>query len=625
MNIIKELEKHLPNDAEITEIKFEAFELVLYTKNEEFFRNDERTIKEIVSVLKKRIELRPDSSITLDPEKARDYILKTVPEEAGIKEIYFEPELGKVFIECLKPGLVIGKGGETYRDIKEKTLWLPKIQRAPVMTSDIVNAVRGLMHTELDYRKRFLNSVGQKIATELPELKINEDEWVRMTMLGSGSHVGRSCIMVETSYSRVMLDCGVDVGNDTVPYVNSPDFDIEKIDAVIISHSHLDHVGFLPYLYENGYKGPVYCTPPTRDLMVLLCMDYIDVAQKAGKKLWYSKKAVEQAVKHSITLEYGEVSDITPDIRVTLQPSGHLLGSALVHLHVGRGLHNILYSGDMKYVPTQLFDPAFTDFKRVETLILESTYSAHADFFPHRRDVDADLMKTVMETMERGGKVLIPSFAVGRGKEIMALLGMQDNFNYPVWLEGMIYDATAIHTAYPEYMSKRMQRSIFHQGKNPLMSEKFKHVAPKERSGIIDSAEPGVIVATSGMLIGGPSVEYLKGLAHDKKNTLLFSGYQAEGSLGRRIQKGWREVPINDEGRKKVLNIEMEIKTITGLSGHADRGELLKFISRLGSRPDRIFLNHGEKSKSIDFAKAIRAKLNIDASVPKNLDSIRLK
>ena len=623
--ILTELKKSLPEDAEITEIKFEASELVRYTKNKKFFIEGEEIIKNIVSTLKKRIEVRPDLSITMDPEATKKFIKENVPEDAGIQEIYFEPELGKVVIGSLKPGLVIGKGGETYRKIKDETCWLPKIERCPVINSDVVKAVRGLLHIETDYRKKFLNSVGQKISSELSPLKENEDEWVRLVPLGGFSQVGRSCMLVETPHSRIMLDCGVDVGNDTVPYINAPDFDLEKLDAVVLSHAHIDHCGLIPYLYENGYKGPLYCTAPTRDLFVMLCFDFIDVAQKAGKKLWYSKKAVETAVKHSIALDYGEVSDITPDVRITLQPSGHLLGSALVHMHIGRGLHNIVYTGDMKYTHTQLFDPAFTDFKRIETLIIESTYGGHDNIFPHREDVEREVLETVFKTMERGGKVLIPSFAVGRGQEVMAILGTEPSFNFPIWLEGMIYDATAIHTAYPEFMSKSVQRNIFHKGLNPLISDKFHHVGGRERDSIIDSAEPGVIVATSGMLIGGPSVEYLKGLAHDKKNTLMFVGYQGEGTLGRRIQKGWKEIPVNDEGRKKSLEIQMEVTTIDGLSGHADRKELLKFISRLSSKPERIIINHGEKSKSLDLARAIHNIFQCESLVPKNLDAIRLK
>src|SRR3989338_929029 len=144
--LLKELEHFLPPDAQITEVNFEASELVIYTKSKEFFRTGEDRIKEVVSKLKKRIEIRPDPSITMDPEDAKKFIQENVPEEAGIQEIYFEPELGKVIIDSLKPGLVIGKGGETYRKIKNETLWLPKIERCPVINSDVVKAVRGLLH-----------------------------------------------------------------------------------------------------------------------------------------------------------------------------------------------------------------------------------------------------------------------------------------------------------------------------------------------------------------------------------------------------------------------------------------------------------------------------------------------
>ena len=359
--ILKELEEKLPKDAKISEIKFEGSEIVLYTKNKDFFKNGETKIKEIVKNLKKRVELRPDLSITSDPEKTKLAIKKIVPEGAGIKAVYFEPELGKVIIESQKPGLVIGKGGETYRKIRDETLWLPKIERAPAIESDIVRAVRNLLHTEIEYRKKFLNKIGQNINTSLrlseEELK---NEWVRMSFLGGSREVGRSSLLVSTPHSNVLLDCGVDVGAGKLPEINVPEFDLENMDAIVLSHAHLDHCGYIPHLYENGFTGPLYCTPPTRDLMVLLCLDYIDVCQKTGKELGYSKKSVEKAVKHSIVLDYGEVSDIAPNTRLTFQPASHILGSSLVHLHIGVGLHNILYTGDLKFGSSRLFDKAFT-------------------------------------------------------------------------------------------------------------------------------------------------------------------------------------------------------------------------------------------------------------------------
>ena len=625
MSILKEMQEKLPADAKISEVKFEGSEIVMYTKNKDFFVNSEPSVKELVRELKKRVEIRPDISICSDPEKTKKAIQEIVPEGAGIVEIYFEPELGKVVIEAQKPGLIIGKGGETFKRIKNETLWLPKIERAPAIKSDVVRAVRNLLHSELDYRKKFLNMIGQKI-NQKPEKDYDRNkEWVRLSTLGGFRQVGRSCMLLQTSLSSILIDCGIDVASDQFPYLNAPEFSLEKLDAIVLSHAHLDHCGYIPHLYEAGYTGPLYCTAPTRDLMVLLCLDYIDVCQKEGKQVNYSKKAVEKAVKHSVVLDYGEVSDIARNVRLTFQPAGHLLGSSLVHLHVGDGLHNVLYTGDLKFGPSRLFDPAFTDFQRVETLIIESTYSAPNDFFPSMKEADMNLFKVIDETVAKGGKVLIPSFAVGRAQEVMAILG-GINFQYPVWIEGMLWDATAIHTAYPEYLSQRMQREIFHHGKNPFLSEIFKYVAPRERNAVIDSGEPGVIIATSGMLVGGPAMEYLKGLAPDRKNTLMFVGYQAEGTLGRRLQKGWKEIPVRSPtGKTSVINMEMEVRTIEGLSGHSDRNQLLSYMHRLGSRPERIIVNHGEQHKTMDMARDLHKIFRAETLAPKNLEAIRLR
>ncbi len=623
-NILKELQERLPRDADITEVKFEGSEIILYTKNKEFFATSEEVVKGIVRQLKKRVEIRPDLSITKDAEETKKAIMVMVPEEAGIREIYFEPELGKVVIEAAKPGLIIGKGGETYRKIKSETHWLPKIERAPAIESDIVRAVRALLHSEIDYRKKFLNKIGQKIATQI-EPSDKPNEWLRLSFLGSGRQVGRSCILTQTKHSNVLLDCGIWPSVEEPPMLDAPELHMDQLDAVILSHSHLDHVGYLPFLYHNGFTGPNYVTAPARDLNVLLCLDYIDVCQKNGRDAPYTKKDVERMVKHSITLEYGEVSDIAPNLRLTLQPASHLMGSAVSHLHVGDGLHNILYTGDFKYGPTRLFDPAYTDFSRVETVIMESTYGMPEDTMPPRQDVESGLMRCVNQVMERKGKVLIPSFAVGRAQEIMAILA-SNAFPYPVYLDGMVWDATAIHTAYPEHLSRFIQRDILHYGKNPFLSEIFHKVAHKERASIIDSTDPCVIIATSGMLIGGPAIEYLRAFAPDKKNMLLFVGYQAEGTPGRRIQKGMRDMPVHTEdGKTKLLQIEMEIETVHGMTGHSSRTQLTNYVQRLSGRPERVILNHGEARKCTTLAKDLHKMFHIETVAPRNLDAIRLR
>lgn len=622
MNILKELREKLPSDANISEVKFEGSQIVLYTKNPEFFKKSEEQVKAIVKELKKRIEIRPDISICMDPEEAKKKISEIVPEEAGIQEIYFEPELGKVIIEASKPGLIIGKGGETYRKIKTETLWLPKIERAPAIKSDIVKAVRALLHSELEYRKKFLNKVGQKINEKI---KIDiKSEWIRISALGGFRQVGRSCVLVQTPHANILLDCGIDPGSNETPYINAPEFSLENLDAICLTHAHIDHCAFIPYLYEQGYTGPLYCTAPTRDLMVLLCLDYIDVCQKEGKQAPYTKKAVEKTVKHCVTLDYGEVSDIAPNIRLTLQPSGHLLGSSLIHLHIGEGLHNILYTGDFRFGPSRLLEPAFTDFQRIETLIMESTYGSSEDILPNRREIEAELMRIINKTMEAGGKVLIPSFAVERAQEVMCILG-SENFEYPVYIEGMVWDATAIHTAYPEYLSRRLQKDIFYHGKNPFLSEIFHRVVPKDRDKIIDSAEPSVIISTSGMLVGGPAIEYLKALAPVKKNTLIFIGYQGEGTLGRRIQKGWREIPVVEKGKTKSLEIKMNVETVHGLTGHSGRNQLISYVHKLPTRPEKIIVNHGDPKKCLELSRDLHKIFKCETVAPRNLESVRLR
>ncbi|RLI73979.1 beta-CASP ribonuclease aCPSF1, partial [Archaeoglobales archaeon] len=578
MKILEEVKSRLPKGV-IKKIELEGSEIVIYTTDVKFFKEHEPLIKSIVSEIKKRIEVRCDISVCLDKETAKRKIEEIVPKEARIKEIYFEPERSIVVIVAEKPGLVIGKGGETFRKIKYETRWTPRIERVPEVKSDVVEAVRKMLHREVKFRKKFLNRVGESIFSE----RITKRKWVRVTTLGGFREVGRSCLLVETPKSRVLIDCGVNVGGNNenaFPILYTKEFDINDLDAVIISHPHLDHMGFLPYLYKFGYEGPTYCTPPTRDVFTLLCLDYIDVLQRNGIEPPYTAKDVKTAVKHMITLEWGEVSDISPDIRLTLQNAGHLLGSSLIHLHIGEGLYNIVWAIDMKYDRTALFDPAFTNFQRVETLIIESTYGGPTDIMPPRREAEAQLLEAVNRTMERGGQVLIPAFAVGRGQEVMAILAKND-FEYPVFIDGMIWDATGIHTAYPEYLSREMQSLIFNN-QNPFKKDIFKRVAsPADREKVYDE-KPSVVISTSGSLVGGPALEYLKNLCEDSKNTLIFVGYQFEGTLGRKIQRGWREIPIRGENDKTiVLPINMEVVTVEGLSGHSDVNQLVSFVRRL--------------------------------------------
>lgn len=622
MEILEKVKSRLPKEL-IGRIELEGSEIVIYTKDRDFFVTHGDTVRTIVEELKKRIEVRPEGNLCLDQKSAEKRVLEIVPEDAKIKHIHFEPERSLMIIAAEKPGIVIGKGGETFRQIKAETLWVPRIERVPPIKSDIIEGIRGILHREVKYRKKFLNQIGESIFTD----RDTKRDWIRIIGLGGWREVGRSCTFVETPKSKVIIDCGVNVGatgSDMYPYLNVKEFDPAELDAIIVSHAHLDHIGCIPYLYEYGYKGPLYLTTPTLDLFALLCFDFIDVMQRSGVKPLFTAKGVKEAVKHSITLEYGEVSDVAPDVRLTFWNAGHILGSSLVHLHIGEGLHNIVYASDMKYGWTTLLPPANTNFQRIETLIIESTYGSPEDVMPRREDAEKQLIDVINRTMERGGRVLIPSFSVERAQDVMEIL-VENNFQYPVFIDGMIWDANGIYTAYPEYMTKSIQRKIF-AGQDPFMNNIFRRIASVSDREKAWEEKPSVIISTSGMLVGGPAMEHLKTLAEDPNNTLVFVGFQGEGTLGRRIQKGWKEIPSSTEdGKTFTINLAMDVQTVEGLSGHSDRNQLLSFVGSLAPKLSKVVVVHGENQKAVNLARTIHKLFRLETVAPKNLEAIRLK
>lgn len=624
---LEELKALLPKSAMISKAYYEGPEIVLYTKSKEFFLEGSSTVKDLVIKLRKRINVRPDPMISVDPAEAKEIIKKIVPAEAEISDILFEPEFSKVIILAQKPGVVIGKAGETLAEIKKQTLWSPEIQRVPIFKSAIVNKGREIVHEEAKYRKSFLNKIGEKIRMQ----KGSKEGWVRLSTLGAFREIGRSCLFLQTRNSKVLLDCGVASGSsEPHPYIDAPEFRLDELDAVIVSHAHLDHCGFVPYLYEYGFKGPVYCTTPTRDLMTLLQLDMIDVLQKDRGSAPYTSKGIREQLKHCITVDYSEVCDITPDMRMTFQNAGHILGSAGTHIHVGEGMHNFLYSGDIKYGPLKLLEPASTNFNRIESMVLEATYSGPNAIMPQKQEADTALLNAVKTTTARGGKVVIPAFAVGRSQEVMMVLAdaaRQGQLDVPVYLDGMVWSATAIHTTYPEYLSRMLQKQIFHQDNNPFTAEQFIQVASQhERKAVIDEQKPCVIITTSGMMTGGPVMEYMRNLSGDARNSLLFVGYQAEGTLGNKIQKGWRDLPFPDgQGGTNLLKMNMEAKTVEGFSGHADRRQLMAFVANLRSRPNKVMLNHGNTPDMLNLASTLHKKFHMETSVPACLETIRLR
>jgi hypothetical protein len=327
-------------------------------------------------------------------------------------------------------------------------------------------------------------------------------------------------------------------------------------------------------------------------------------------------------------LNFNEVSDIAPDIRITFYNAGHILGSAMTHINVGNGLHNLLYMGDYKYGRTRLLNQANSLFPRLETAITEATYGSKDDVLPMREEIEKQLIDKVKEVIERKGKILIPELGSGRAQETMLVLddAMKKGLlpKIPIYIDGMIWDINAIHTAYPDFLNSTLRQSIF-QGENPFASDTFKRVGSfQERKQVIEG-EPCLVLATSGMLVGGASVEYFREFAPNKNNCILFVCYQGSGSLGRQVQEGLKVTNMMSEGIEEEVKINFEVVTLFGFTSHSGRNELLNFMNRCEPRPKRVIVNHGEVSKCLDLASTIYKLNHSETNTPRNLETLRLR
>jgi len=630
-SILDEVLKHLPESADITDSGFEGANIVLYTRNKDFFINNEGAIKEVVDAIKKRVELRADSSLCMGLEEAEAEIKKIVPEEAGISNIIFDPQRSGVIIEAEKPGIAIGKQGDVLREIRKKTFWVPLVRRVPAIRSKLIENIRQVLYENNDFRKKFLDKVGRRIYDGW--IRGKKSEWIRLTFLGGARQVGRSCMLLQTPESRIMIDCGVNVAaqdDDAYPYLDAPELNLPEVDAVIVTHAHLDHSGLIPALIKYGYEGPIYCTDPTRDIMALLALDFIGISHKEAKKSLFTSDDVKNMVKKTICLNYEEVTDITPDVRLTFFNAGHTLGSSMVHLNIGNGMHNLLLTGDMNYEHSNLLSSAVTRFPRLETLVTEGTYGGKEDNPPSRKESEEELKKIITETVKRKGKVLMPVLGVGRSQEIMLILEKMYRAeelpkDIKVYIQGMVWDITAIHTAYPDYFNTKIKKAIFHKDENPFLCKIFKQVGSRKEMEQALESGPCVIMATSGMMTGGASVDYFKALAEDKKNSLVLTSYQGEGSLGKKLQDGEKDINFAEGSKIITIKTQMDIHTLKGFSGHSSRNQLLNFVHNLDPKPKKVIVVHAESSKCLELASTLHKIHKIETVAPKNLETIRIK
>ena len=623
--------KSIPKDANVTKIAYEGPRIALYTNKPRYLMENNEIISNLVNVIKKRIVVRTDEKIRKSEEDARKILDNAVPPDAGLEATFFDTAIGEVSIELKRPWLCQRDATEfNHAEVTENTGWKLRIKKATTKPSNTIKTINYQLKLSSADRAKQLKSVGDEIFR--PRL-VQKSE-VSLLTLGGFGQVGRSCMLLITPDSKVLIDCGINPGarnpSEAYPRLDWANITLDELDAVVIGHAHLDHTGFLPVLTKYGYKGPIYCTEPTLPMMNLIQLDAIKVAGAQGRTPMYSERDVHQIMRQTIPLRYGTVTDISPDIKLVLANAGHILGSASCHFHIGNGDHNFVYSGDIKYGKSMLLESARTNFPRVETLLIESTYGAKEDIQPTREEVESAFIKSVNETLSQGGKVLIPIPAVGRAQELMMVIDKYMKSGQmtesSVFMEGMIQEATAIHEAHPEYLERTLRQKILETDDNPFDSEYFTNIEHADgREEPLREDSPCIIIATSGMLEGGPVLEYFRNLAPDKKNKILFVSYQVNGTLGRRVMDGARQVSIlGKEGKVEVVSINCATEKLEGFSGHSDYNQLMSYVHRLRPKLRRVLVNHGERRKSENLSASIRRMYRVTTHYPQVQEAIKL-
>ena len=623
--------KSIPKDANVTKIAYEGPRIALYTNKPRFLMENNEIISNLVNVIKKRIVVRTDEKIRKSEEDARKILDSAVPADAGLEATFFDTTTGEVSIEVKRPWLCQRDAKEfNHAEVTENTGWKLRIRKATTKPSNTIKTINYQLKVSSAERAKQLKTIGDEIFR--PRL-VQKSE-VSLLTLGGFGQVGRSCMLLTTPDSKVLIDCGVNPGarnpSEAYPRLDWANITLDELDAVVIGHAHLDHTGFLPVLTKYGYKGPIYCTEPTLPMMNLIQLDAIKVAGAQGRTPMYAERDVHQIMRQAIPLHYGTVTDISPDIKLVLANAGHILGSASCHFHIGNGDHNFVYSGDIKYGKSMLLESARTNFPRVETLLIESTYGAKEDIQPTREEVEDAFINSVNKTLSEGGKVLIPIPAVGRAQELMMVIDKYMKSGKltesSVFMEGMIQEATAIHEAHPEYLERTLRQKILETDDNPFDSEYFTNIEHADgRDEPLREDSPCIIIATSGMLEGGPVLEYFRNLAPDKKNKILFVSYQVNGTLGRRVMDGARQVSIlGKEGKVEVVSINCATEKLEGFSGHSDYNQLMSYVHRLRPKLRRVLVNHGERRKSENLSASIRRMYRVTTHYPQVQEAIKL-
>lgn len=468
---------------------------------------------------------------------------------------------------------------------------------------------------------------------------------MNIKFLGAAMSVTGSCHLITTENYKFLLDCGQFQGGKSMEKLNYEEFgfDPAEIDFMILSHAHIDHSGRIPLLAKRGFKGKIYCTNATADLAGIMLKDSGYIHEKDAE--WYNKKALRQgkpameplftfndaveSLQYLNPVLYDQFIDINQDVKVRFRDAGHILGSAIIELwiHEGEKVSKLVFTGDlgMRNRPI-LRDP--TVIKEADYLIMEATYG-NRNHEPITESFDR-FMQIIHKTVRRGGTVVIPSFAVGRTQELIYHLNICYDGNEEcrrTLKDVMVYIDSPLATSATEIFRRNAQdfndetRDYILQGDHPLDFKNLKFTRSTDESKQLNFlSDPKIIISASGMCDAGRILHHLKHHLWDPKSSVIIVGYQAEGTLGRSLVHGDKDVHIFGE----KIHVGAEIYSLEGFSGHADRDGLFEWLSNFKKMPHHIFLVHGEEKAKRSFAELVKQKLNFDCTVVEDVSEYDL-
>lgn len=447
------------------------------------------------------------------------------------------------------------------------------------------------------------------------------EDKLRIEFLGGAGTVTGSKTLLEINGKRILIDCGMFQGLKDLRLKNREEFPVppNSIDAIILTHAHLDHSGYIPVLVKNGFKGAIHCTYPTRDITEIILRDSGKIqeedAERAARhsyskhkkvKPLYTEKDAILASKQFVAHEFETTVKVNDDFKAHFHPNGHILGSSMVEIEVDG--KTLLFSGDLGRVKSHLLSSPVPP-PNADYLILESTYG---DRLHKHQNAQEQLEKVILHTFEKGGVLLIPTFAVERTQEIIFLLSQLKKKgvlpNQPIYLDSpMGIDVSEVFSKCSKWskLNKTEIEDIFSVVKEITTIEVSK--------AIVSDQNPKIVLAGSGMLEGGRIIHYLNRWLSNEKTSILLTGYQAVGTRGRELETGAPEIKFFGE----YHSVKAEIFKITSLSGHADRNEILHWLKQSPSNQyKKIFINHGEPQPAQALATKIRDEFNWDVEVP---------